>query len=199
MDMDFDDEKKTYLDYTEQIKMKEGHEKCPIWISPDNHIFLEATSPLYRIVTDFLIAVAEPVSRPQFIHEYQLTRYSLYAAVSVGLTQDDIISTLKKFAKNEDLPNEVKDFIIENSKQYGKARLVLKNNRYIIEPNDRATRKTLLEIPVVKEAYENAIKFNAKEEERRQANLSFDQFYQNLSEDKRALYHKLIDKRSLNE
>jgi len=93
----------------------------------------------------------------------------------------------------------VKDFIIENSKQYGKARLVLKNNRYIIEPNDRATRKTLLEIPVVKEAYENAIKFNAKEEERRQANLSFDQFYQNLSEDKRALYHKLIDKRSLNE
>ena len=116
MDMDFDDEKKTYLDYMEQIKLKEGHEKCPIWISPDNHIFLEATSPLYRIVTDFLIAVAEPVSRPQYIHEYQLTRFSLYAAVSVGLTQEDIVSTLRKFAKNEDLPNEVKDFIIENSK-----------------------------------------------------------------------------------
>jgi hypothetical protein len=36
--------------------------------------------------------------------------------VSVGLTQEDIVSTLRKFAKNEDLPNEVKDFIIENSK-----------------------------------------------------------------------------------
>jgi hypothetical protein len=51
---------------------------------------------------------------------------------------------------------------------------VLKNNRYIIEPNDRATRKNLLEIPVVREAFDNAIKFNSQEEERKKANLSFD-------------------------
>jgi hypothetical protein len=76
---------------------------------------------------------------------------------------------------------------------------VLKNNRYIIEPNDRATRKNLLEIPVVREAYDNAIKFNSQEEERKKANLSFDQFYQGLSVEKRALYDRLLDKRSLTE
>ena len=35
--------------------------------------------------------IAEPVSRPEFIHEYKLTSYSLYAAVSVGLQTHDII------------------------------------------------------------------------------------------------------------
>lgn len=29
--------------------------------------------------------------RPAFIHEYKLTSYSLYAAVSVGLQTEDII------------------------------------------------------------------------------------------------------------
>jgi len=31
------------------------------------------------------------VFRPAFIHEYKLTSYSLYAAVSVGLQTEDII------------------------------------------------------------------------------------------------------------
>ena len=31
------------------------------------------------------------LSRPSFIHEYKLTPYSLYAAVSVGLQTEDII------------------------------------------------------------------------------------------------------------
>ncbi len=79
-----------FYDYTSQIKLKEDHEKRPIWIAPDNRIFLEAFSPLYRDATDFLIAIAEPVSRPTYIHEYILTPYSLYAAVSVGLTKNEI-------------------------------------------------------------------------------------------------------------
>ena len=41
---------------------------------------------MYRDATEFLIAIAEPVSRPTYIHEYVLTPYSLYAAMSVGLT-----------------------------------------------------------------------------------------------------------------
>jgi hypothetical protein len=51
-------------DYSQMIKLKEDHEKRPIWISPDGRIFLEAFSPLYKTATDFLIAIAEPVSRP---------------------------------------------------------------------------------------------------------------------------------------
>ena len=79
-----------FHDYTQMVTLKEDHEKRPIWISPDGKLFLEAFSPLYRAATDFLIAIAEPVSRPKFIHEYMLTPYSLYAAVSVGLSKEDI-------------------------------------------------------------------------------------------------------------
>lgn len=48
---------------------------------------------------DFLIAIAEPVCRPESIHEYVLTPQSLYAAVSVGLDQQTILSVLEKLSK----------------------------------------------------------------------------------------------------
>jgi hypothetical protein len=48
---------------------------------------------------DFLIAIAEPVCRPESIHEYVLTPPSLYAAVSVGLDRDTILGVLDKLSK----------------------------------------------------------------------------------------------------
>jgi len=48
---------------------------------------------------DFLIAIAEPVCRPESIHEYVLTPQSLYAAVSVGLDRETIIGVLEKLSK----------------------------------------------------------------------------------------------------
>lgn len=59
----------TFGDFT-HIKLKEGHENRPIWVAPTSKIYLEAFSPIYQKATDFLIAIAEPVSRPQYIHEY---------------------------------------------------------------------------------------------------------------------------------
>ena len=50
----------------------------------------------YRQAHDFLIAIAEPICRPVNIHEYRLTPYSLYAAVSVGLQTDDIVKYLSQ-------------------------------------------------------------------------------------------------------
>ena len=35
--------------------------------------------------------------RPSFIHEYKLTPYSLYAAVSVGLQTEDIIDVCQYY------------------------------------------------------------------------------------------------------
>lgn len=48
---------------------------------------------------DFLIAISEPVCRPESIHEYVLTPQSLYAAVSVGLDQQTILGVLDKLSK----------------------------------------------------------------------------------------------------
>ena len=59
------------------------------------------------------MAIAEPISRPTYIHEYVLTPFSLYAAVSVGLRKDIIYGVLNQYSKNMEIPAEVKD-LIEN-------------------------------------------------------------------------------------
>ncbi|KAG0436917.1 General transcription and DNA repair factor IIH helicase subunit XPB [Dictyocoela muelleri] len=120
----------------ENLKMKEDHEKFPIWITHNAQIILETFNPLSRQATDFLIAISEPVSRPILIHEYKITSYSLYAAASVGLTTEDILSTLNRFSKNY-LPKGVVEFIEGCTKSYGKIKLILKNGKYFLEANDQ--------------------------------------------------------------
>ena len=71
----------------------------PLWVCPDGRIFLETYSPVYKQAYDFLIAVAEPVCRPEAVHEYVMTPHSLYAAVSVGLETDTIVSVLNRLSK----------------------------------------------------------------------------------------------------
>lgn len=52
----------------------------------------------------------QPVCRPERIHEYRLTAYSLYAAVSVGLQTADIIEYLRRLSKTS-LPDGIIEFI----------------------------------------------------------------------------------------
>jgi DNA excision repair protein ERCC-3 len=66
------------------------------------------------------------------MHEYNLTPHSLYAAVSVGLETETIISVLNKLSKTK-LPKEIIDFIHGSTANYGKVKLVLKKNRYFVE------------------------------------------------------------------
>uniref|UniRef100_A0A0D3CT86 DNA 3'-5' helicase n=1 Tax=Brassica oleracea var. oleracea TaxID=109376 RepID=A0A0D3CT86_BRAOL len=76
-----------------KLELKPDHVNRPLWACADGRIFLETYSPLYKqAYYDFLIAIAEPVCRPESMHEYNLTPHSLYAAVSVGLETETIIS-----------------------------------------------------------------------------------------------------------
>lgn len=82
----------------------------PLLQAPDGHIFLEAFSPVYKYAQDFMVAIAEPVCRPNHIHEYKLTAYSLYAAVSVGLQTSDIVEYMQKLSKTS-VPEGIIQFI----------------------------------------------------------------------------------------
>ncbi|EOB11440.1 TFIIH basal transcription factor complex helicase XPB subunit [Nosema bombycis CQ1] len=128
----------------EDIIMKDNFDNCPLWINFDALIILETFKENSKQASDFLIAIAEPVSRPKYIHEYQITAYSLYAAVSVGLSTDDILSTLSHFSKNI-LPRSVKNFIVECTLSYGKVKLVIQFNKYFIEAANKTTLDNLLQ------------------------------------------------------
>jgi len=86
-------------DYSKILTLKKDHEKRPIWITEDCIIILEAFSPYYKNAYDFLIDIAEPESRPEFVHTYRLTKDSLYAAVAIARTSESIIKQLNIFCK----------------------------------------------------------------------------------------------------
>ncbi|KAG8199399.1 hypothetical protein JTE90_000267 [Oedothorax gibbosus] len=119
-------------DYRKLMELRLDHAARPLWVAPDGHIFLEAFSPVYKHAHDFLIAISEPVCRPEHIHEYRLTAYSLYAAVSVGLQTNDIIEYLRRLSKTS-IPDGIVEFIKLCTVSYGKIKLLLKHNRYFIE------------------------------------------------------------------
>ncbi|BGP52859.1 hypothetical protein JCM8202_003941 [Rhodotorula sphaerocarpa] len=124
----------------------------PFYIVPSTgHIILENFHPLAKYATDFLVAIAEPVSRPKHIHEYKLTPHSLYAAVSVGLETENIIEVLNRMSKVP-VPDELCDFIRECTHSYGKVKMVLKKNKHFVESSDPETLRILLRDKVIAEA-----------------------------------------------
>eukprot|EP00124_Ichthyophonus_hoferi_P002677 Ihof_evm2s193 gene=Ihof_evmTU2s193 len=134
-----------------RLKLKLDYSFRPLFVAPDGHIFLESFSPIYQRAYDFLIAIAEPVCRPRAIHEYKLTPFSLYAAVSVGLQTKDIIDVLERLSKTP-LPEAIVDFIKECTTNYGKVKLVLKENHLYIESRYPDFLQFLLRDPFIKAA-----------------------------------------------
>lgn len=137
-------------DYRPQMDLKQDHGSRPLWVAPNGHIFLESFSPVYKHAHDFLIAISEPVCRPEHIHEYKLTAYSLYAAVSVGLQTHDIIEYLKRLSKTT-VPEGIIEFIKLCTLSYGKVKLVLKHNRYFVESPFPEVLQKMLKDPVVQQ------------------------------------------------
>lgn len=88
--------------------------------------------PVYILVNCSSQYVILSIFRPESMHEYNLTPHSLYAAVSVGLETETIIAVLSKLSKAK-LPKEMIDFIYASTTNYGKVKLVLKKNRYLVE------------------------------------------------------------------
>ncbi|KAH3898950.1 probable DNA repair helicase RAD25 [Saccharomycodes ludwigii] len=131
------------------LKLRPDHETRPLWISPgDGRIILESFSPLAEQAQDFLVTIAEPVSRPSHIHEYRITAYSLYAAVSVGLETDDIISVLDRLSKIP-VASSIINFIKSATISYGKVKLVIKHNKYFVESTQADILQMLLRDPII--------------------------------------------------
>jgi len=133
------------------LKLKPDHLSRPCWTCPDGTIYLEAFHDLYAKAYDFLVAISEPVARPEYIHEYKLTPYSLYAAVATNIDTESIVRVLNRFSKNE-LPAGVAQFIRECTKRYGKAKLVLKHNKFYVESDFPAVLRELLRDELISQA-----------------------------------------------
>jgi len=130
------------------LSLKPDHHNRPLWIDGWGKLIFESFHPLAPRVQDFLATIAEPRSRPAFLHEYRLTTQSLYAAASVGLDSKDILKTLNLFLKNKMPPNVI-EFITSCGKSYGKVKIVLRNNKYFVETVDPVILQMLLQDPEI--------------------------------------------------
>ena len=137
-------------DYSD-LPLKTDHPARPCWTCPDGTIYLEAFHSLYAKAYDFLVAISEPVARPEYLHEYKLTPYSLYAAVATNIDTESIVRVLDRFSKNQ-LPKGVADFVRECTRRYGKAKLVLKSNRYHVESEHPEVLRELLRDDLISQA-----------------------------------------------
>mmetsp|Transcript_8002 Transcript_8002/g.16022 ORF Transcript_8002/g.16022 Transcript_8002/m.16022 type:complete len:795 (-) Transcript_8002:1040-3424(-) len=133
------------------LTLKPDHISRPCWTCPDGTIYLEAFHDLYDKAYDFLVAISEPVARPEYVHEYKLTPYSLYAAVATNIETESIVKVLNRFSKNI-LPDGVASFIRECTKRYGKAKLVLKHNKFYVESEHPAVLRELLRDDLISQA-----------------------------------------------
>lgn len=133
------------------LPLKPDHISRPCWTTPTGRIYLEAFHELYIQAYDFLVAIAEPVARPEYLHEYKLTPYSLYAAVATNIDTESIVRVLERLSKNR-LPDSVALFVRECTKRYGKAKLVLKHNRFYVESEHPSVLRELLRDPKISQA-----------------------------------------------
>lgn len=133
------------------LRLKRDHESRPLWVTRDHLILLEAFSPIYQQTYDFLVAISEPEARPEFIHRYRLTQNSLYAAVAIAIDTETIIRVLGTLCKT-DLPAETVAFIRDCTRTFGKAKLVLKDNKYRVESLYPEVLQELLKHEAIKTA-----------------------------------------------
>ena len=89
-----------------------------------------------------MIAISEPVSRCEYVNEYEMTQHSLHAAVSIGLTTDRIIERLRRLCKTE-LPPSIENFIRDMTAVYGKVKRVIVDNRFYLETPSKQIYKKL--------------------------------------------------------
>jgi len=148
---DLDDPENVFQDFTKSLTLKKDHANRPIWVTQDAVIYLEAFSVYYKQAYDFLVAIAEPQARPKFIHTYRLTENSLYAAVALSIDTETIIKTLNRLSKT-DIPLRVVEYIRDCTYTFGKAKLVLKNNKFYVESQFPDVLRELLKNPTIKSA-----------------------------------------------
>jgi DNA excision repair protein ERCC-3 len=94
----------------------------PLIVQGDHTVLVEVDNPLYPQARDGLARFAELVKSPEHIHTYRLTPLSIWNARAVGDRAEDILETLRTFAKYP-LPGHIEVNVRDYAARYGCLRL----------------------------------------------------------------------------
>ncbi|KAH0570343.1 DNA repair helicase TFIIH P90 [Spironucleus salmonicida] len=142
--------------------LKKDHDMFPLTIfqsvksqdrsqSKEFIILVETFNQHYADIIDFIVSIAEPQSRPQYIHEYIMSDRSLKAAVSLGISAEQVKETLLTHSKYRNLPVELTNLLSSGSDQVISIQII-DSMRYIVRlPRDFEERLKLLPQDKIKE------------------------------------------------
>lgn len=95
----------------------------PLIVQSDLTVLLETASPHAAVARDALGRFAELEKAPEHVHTYRITPLSLWNAAVAGLTVDEAVATLTRWAKY-DVADVVLAEVAEQMGRYGRLRLV---------------------------------------------------------------------------
>lgn len=107
----------------------------PLVVQSDHTILLETMSPKYEEGRDALLAFAELVKSPEYVHTWRITALSLWNAAAAGHGPDDVIGVLLRLAKYPVPPN-IPESIRGKMARFGALRLVRDGEWLILEADD---------------------------------------------------------------
>jgi DNA excision repair protein ERCC-3 len=107
----------------------------PLIVQSDHSLLLEVHSPRYEEARDALLAFAELVKSPEYVHTWRITSLSLWNAAAAGHTPEEVVDRLEAFAKFPVPPN-VPATIREKMSRYGALRLVRDGEWLALEADD---------------------------------------------------------------
>ncbi|CAF1281788.1 unnamed protein product [Adineta ricciae] len=131
-------------------ELKDTHEERPLSYTSDGHIILESFTSDHQRAQDLLFAIAEPIHDLERSNIYKITANSLHTAMYFGLNTEGILEDLRDLSKMN-VPICIIDLIKSCTAEYGKVRLVLKQNRYFVECISSHVLTTLLQDPQIQE------------------------------------------------
>ncbi len=110
----------------------------PLIVQSDRTVLLEVASPAAEEARQLLGRFAELEKSPEHVHTYRITPLSLWNAAAGGVTPDEVLEGLRRFAKYA-VPDVIRRDVAELMSRYGQLRLVRKDGLLLLEADDPVT------------------------------------------------------------
>lgn len=109
----------------------------PLVVQSDKSVLLEVNNELHAEARDALARFAELEKSPEYLHTYRITPLSLWNAAAAGLSAQEILASLERYAKYE-LPENVRVDVAEIISRYGRLKLHREGSDLVLRSDDRA-------------------------------------------------------------
>lgn len=107
----------------------------PVIVQSDNTLLLEVNNPDFETARDDISRFAELEKSPEHIHTYRITPLSLWNAASMGLSLQEVLSSLKRNSRYE-IPELVINTVREQFQRYGILKLIKQDEKLILTSKD---------------------------------------------------------------